>query len=143
MDITPKPHGEKRIIFIADSAYPPDFDFDKRPLNKRYKLYRGKDRSADIETKIHAMRLSQLRYEEKRAAKAGIPLREWLGQKAPEDPMTPQVDEFIDVCDALEALLETVPGTGVVQAPPRYADLMRRKIGLQIALKKALKSPPL
>ena len=33
----PKPDGETRIVFAGDPTYPPDFDFTKRPNNRRWR----------------------------------------------------------------------------------------------------------
>jgi hypothetical protein len=38
VDITPKPTGESRILFIPDECYSPDFDFKKRPVNRRFNM---------------------------------------------------------------------------------------------------------
>ena len=99
IDITPKPHGEDRIVFVPDPSYRVDFDFDRRPLNKRHRLYEPADPSAAITAHIAQMKPAQRAYEEKRAAKAGVTLDQWLRNKKPPDPMTQIIDDFIHVSD--------------------------------------------
>jgi hypothetical protein len=46
VDITPKPDRETRIVFAGDPTLPPDFDFAKRPNNRRARIYQGGSRDA-------------------------------------------------------------------------------------------------
>jgi hypothetical protein len=136
VDITPKPHGETSIVFIQDRRYADDFDFDKRPPSLRFSLYPAVTRTEIAEQSIASMRPAQLEYERKRASKAGEPLTEYLGRKIPPDRNSAAVDEFIEIAGRIDALLETVPGTGPVEAPPGYAALAKRKLILQGLMQK-------
>jgi hypothetical protein len=41
IDITPKPDEETRIVFAGDTSYPAEFDFLKRPNNRRMRTYQA------------------------------------------------------------------------------------------------------
>lgn len=69
IDITPKPHRETRIVFVPDESYPADFDFDNRPTNRRFRIPQAPDYKGLAEAEISRMKLPQLEYEQKRAAR--------------------------------------------------------------------------
>lgn len=74
VDITPKPDGETRIVFAGDPTYPPDFDFTKRPNNRRWRIYQPADRAELAQAEITAFTESQLKYETGRAIRKGVTL---------------------------------------------------------------------
>lgn len=97
-EITPKPHRETHIVFVPDSRFGHDFDFGKRPANKRHRIYSAVDQRADILERIARMKPTQKAYESKRAEKAGLALEEWLAKKLPADPLPQLIDNLIDIC---------------------------------------------
>jgi hypothetical protein len=134
IDITPKPHGEDRIVFVPDASFPADFDFDKRPRNKRHRLYLPNDPAAEIAANIARMTPGQLAYERQRAAKAGVLLEQSLRNKRTPDPMVKIVDDFIRVSDEYDKELDATPGEGYVQATPKLRSLRAEKLWLQTLL---------
>jgi hypothetical protein len=124
-DITPKPHGETRILFVPAPSYPPNFDFDKRPLSKRARLYQSPDLSEAINEQIETMKPTQLAYEQKRAAKAGLTMDQWLLRKRPFDPMPKLIDDFIRTCDEHDRLVDAMPGFGFLTPTP---ELMKKSM---------------
>jgi hypothetical protein len=143
IDITPKPHGETRIVFVPDPSYPTDFDFDKRPRNKRQRLYEPSDPSTEIAAHIARMTLAQRAYEEKRAARAGVTLQQSLRNKRPPDPLLQVIDDFIRVCNEYEKELDAGErvATGHVLAAPKLQALLMEKLRLQKQLKRSATEP--
>lgn len=136
IDITPKPHGETRIVFVADPTYPENFDFDKRPLNRRQRLYEPADPSAEIAEHIARMKPAQSAYEEKRAAKAGVTLEQSLRNKIPADPYAKLVDDFISVSNEFDKAIDAAPGTGYVQPTPQLRAALEDKMRLLEQIKR-------
>ncbi len=122
-DITPKPQGETDIVFVPDLTYPADFDFDKRPRNRRFRLYQPIDPVPVVEQHIARMKPSQLGYENKRAAKAGKSLQEWLLDKQPVDPIPGIIDDLISATARREEALDSIPGTGFIRPTPELLKL--------------------
>jgi len=139
-DITPKPGGEARILFVHDPAYPQDFDFDQRPLNRRARIYDGADPSDDVARLKAQLKGGRLRYEERRAARAGLPLDEWLMRKVAPDPRVRLIDQAIEACDAFEAYFDTLGGAGYVRPDDTLMALMKRRVQTVLALKAQLKT---
>lgn len=135
IDVTPKPHGEKQILFVPDSSVPSDFNFDDRPLNRRRRLYLPPDRSGEIAAQISRMKPAQRKYEEGRAAKAGASLEKFLLDKRPVDQFMLAVDEFIRVCDEFDKEIETA-GRGTISLTGRLRDLFIQKMKLQERIKR-------
>ena len=101
-DITPKPQGELQILFVPDLNHPADFDFTQRPRNRRIRLYRADDDPvvlAEIEGKVANLRGAQRAYEERRAAKAGKTLREWVSASRRADQLSTLIDRLIECCE--------------------------------------------
>ena len=117
-DITPKPQGESEIVFVPDLTIPADFDFDKRPRNRRFRLYQPVDPVRLVMEHIARMKPSQLKYETQRAARAGKTLQQRLLAKQPIDPIPGIIDGLIAATARREEALDSVPGTGFV-APSR------------------------
>lgn len=53
IDITPKPDGETRIVFAGDTSYPAEFDFLKRPNNRRMRTYQATHRPGVASAEIN------------------------------------------------------------------------------------------
>jgi len=131
IDITPKPHREDRIVFVPDPSYSADFDFDKRPLNKRQRLYEPEDPTAEIAAQIARMKPAQRVYERKRATRAGVTLEQSLRNKRPHEQMVRIIDDFIRVCDEYDKEVDATPGMGYIQATPKLRGLLMEKLRLQ------------
>jgi hypothetical protein len=126
VDITPKPDGETRIVFASDPTYPPDFDFTKRPNNRRLRIYQPADRSELAQAKIATFTESQIKYEIGRASRKGLTLEQWIEARILIDPLPDLIDAFIRDTDERESLLKLV-STGFVRNthPQRVKELAR------------------
>jgi hypothetical protein len=126
VDITPKPDGETRIVFAGDATYPPDFDFTKRPNNRRLRIYQPADRSELAQAKIATFTESQIKYEIGRASRKGLTLEQWIEARILIDPLPDLIDAFIRDTDERESLLKLV-STGFVRNthPQRVKELAR------------------
>ena len=134
IDITPKPQGEDRIVLVPDASYPPDFDFDKRPTNRRCRLYQPDDPTPEIQAHIARMKRGQLAYEQKRANKAGITIEQSLRNRRPPDRMVTLIDDFIRVCNEYDGEQDR-QGAGYIEMTPRLAALGLEKFQLQEQIK--------
>jgi hypothetical protein len=128
VDITPKPDSETRIAFAGDPTYPPDFDFTKRPNNRRSRIYQPPDRAELAQAKIATFTESQLNYEVRRATRKGVTLEHWIEARIPIDPLLDHIDAFIRDADERESLLKLV-ATGIVRNtdPQRVKELARNQ----------------
>jgi hypothetical protein len=139
LDITPKPKGEKRILFVPDRSYADDFDFDQRPRNRRKRLYVGadpKEKAAQLDAELSGPKRA---YEERRAQKAGVSWDAWLLSKVPTDPLADVIDQLIATCDAFEEHFDSLGSAGLVQVDEKFQILGRRRMVLQEELKRQLK----
>ncbi|MBR0882379.1 hypothetical protein ABIF65_003322 [Bradyrhizobium japonicum] len=129
IDITPKPQGEASIVFVADRSYAPGFNFHNRPHNRRYRVYQPPDFSPIVDRAISQMKPSQLRYETRRADKAGMSLQNWLMKKAPADSLASLIDSFISTCDKLDQKTDALSGNRNHFSPDsEYLTLTQTKI---------------
>lgn len=109
VDITPKPNGENRILFVQDDSYASDFDFDHRPLNKRICAVETPEPGLYAAERLASMKPSQRLYEESRAQKAGQTIKEWLASRMPIDPRIGLIERFIVACDEVDRLMDAAP----------------------------------
>jgi hypothetical protein len=109
VDITPKPVGEKRILFAPDPAYPHVSDLTHRPRNRRARIYVSASDPSEIARRIAGMNPAQLAYQRRRAGKADMTLEQWLASKMPEDPWKSAIDESIEACAAFERRMDEFP----------------------------------
>jgi hypothetical protein len=126
VDITPKPLGEKTILFAPDPTYADVSDLKCRPRNRRMRIYASADDRSEIARRIASMKPRQLAYERVRASKAGMTLEAWLASKMPADPWASAIDESIEACAALERKMEDFPA-GVKVADAEVALLCDRR----------------
>ncbi len=83
---------------------------DSAPTAARYKIVHvSPDRTADIAERVAGLKGGQRAYEERRAAKAGQSLHEWIGVKHFTDPLIAALPAFIAACDAFDAKLPRLP----------------------------------
>ncbi|WP_439543402.1 hypothetical protein [Hyphomicrobium sp.] len=133
VDITPKPGKETKILFVSDDAYGADFDFDKRPLNRRMSAVEALHPQDYAAARIQQMKPKQLQYEEQRARKAGKTLEEWLAIKMPADQMFELVKELVAVCDEFDRLMDAAPkhSMGHVLADDKLVETIQRRAQLR------------
>ena len=138
LDITPKPMGETRILFVPDRSYPGDFNFDHRPLNRRKRLYVETDPSEEVARAIAQLAGGKRQYEERRAQKAGMNLDAWLLSKMPPDPFAEVIDQLIATCDAFDKHFDSLGTAGTVAVDEKFQKLGLRRLSLQEELKRQL-----
>lgn len=139
LDITPKPRGEPRILFVPDMSYAQDFDFDQRPRNRRQRLYTGSDPAEQVAGMMASLAGGKRQYEERRATKAGMTLEEWLLSKIPADPLAMLIDDLIMTCDAFDQHFDSLGTAGTVAVDDKFERLALRRLTLQHDLKKRIK----
>lgn len=127
-DITPKPKGEDRIIFVPDPSYPQNFNFDNRPRNQRMRIWADIDKGKEAQVLLTQLSQSQHAYESRRAERAGVSLTKWLERKVPSDPIAAAIDEVIAASDVFEAHYDSLGvGGSQIRADARLLALMKRK----------------
>jgi len=133
IDITPKPDGETCIVFAGDPTYPPDFDFRKRPPNRRARLYRPADRAKRAQARIATFNKTQIEYETKRATRKGMTLEQWVESRFSIDPLPDLIDAFIRIADERESLLKpNASGVGMHYSNPGRAMELARNAQLKL-----------
>lgn len=135
-DITPKPKGEKQILFVADRSYKQDFNFDNRPGNRRMRIYNAENREDIAKLKISNLLGKQLEYENKRAQQNGLTLQEWILKKIPTDPLPGIIDQFIKDLEEQQNYMDAISKDGQMPVDARLIDLTRRAQTTLLMLKK-------
>ncbi len=72
-------------------------------------LHVSPDRSQDIADRVASLKGGQRGYEERRAAKAGLSLHDWIGVKEFTDPLPEAISAFISACAAFTGKLTRLP----------------------------------
>lgn len=137
-DITPKPKNESQILFVADLSYVENFDFDRRPRNRRKRIYVGADPVEAAAAAKAKLSEGQRKYEEKRAQKAELNIDDWLMAKVPHDPLADTIDQLIKTCDEFDEHFDALGTAGTVAVDAKIRELALRRIGLQQQLKRQL-----
>jgi len=110
VDITPAVTGDGPSVFVPDPNYPATFDVDQCPPTRYRVLHTAPDLSGAIAERIAQMKPSQRAYEERRAAKVGKTLEDWILGKFPAHPLLQPIAAFVDACQAFDARLPGLPG---------------------------------
>jgi hypothetical protein len=133
IDITPKPDGERHILFAADMSYPPNFDFGQRPGSQRVRIYQPPARPELVQARISRFNDQQIEYERGRAAKKGLSLEQWVETKIPVDPLPDLVDAFVRDSNERDTLYVPSPnGYGRdCTNPHRVIEIDRRRFETQ------------
>jgi hypothetical protein len=128
VDITPKPDRETRIVFAGDPTLPPDFDFAKRPNNRRARIYQPTDRVMLAKARIATFNRTQTKYETNRATRKGMTLEQWVAARLPVDPISGLIEGFIHAADEREKLWVPTPsGVGTRCTDPHRSNELIRK----------------
>ncbi|MGY3236685.1 hypothetical protein ACVMAJ_003575 [Bradyrhizobium sp. USDA 4448] len=141
-DPTPKPDGDRDILFAVDRSRGPGFDFMQRPANRRVRLYRGlsaERRAADL---IACMAPAQIRSEARRADKAGMSLEAFTASRMGPDGLELAIDRFLACCADAEALLKPTPEGQWCEDVRRWRMLEARKAELLARLCKIWRAHP-
>ena len=102
VDITPAVTAEPASLFAPD-------DTEHAPGARYRVLHVSPDRSQDIAGRIASLKPGQRAYEERRAAKAGKSLHDWIGVKSFTDTLSEAIPAFIAACEAFTAKLTHLP----------------------------------
>lgn len=105
LDITPKADGERGVLFAPDQTYWDDFDFFKRPNNRRIRVYGMDEKKEVVEAKILGLSKATLAYEIGRADRKGLTLTQSICSKLPPDRFEILIDTFLQSAGELEAML--------------------------------------
>lgn len=135
LDITPKPDGERRIVFAPHPGYGGDFDFYRRPNNRLYPAYDPGNREAAASDRIARFTPVQHRYESERASKARVSLIDRVTARLPRDPRHIMIDHYIAVVEELHSLTIVRPEGTVLPPSERALGLVRRQSALKAALR--------
>ena len=102
VDITPAVTEEPASLFAPDDT--------EHASGARYRvLHVSPDRSREIAERVGSLKAGQRTYEERRAAKAGKSLHDWIGVKSFADPLVEAIPAFIAACEAFNAKLARLP----------------------------------
>ncbi len=72
-------------------------------------LHVSPDRSAEVAERVASLKAGQRSYEERRAAKAGLTLNDWIAIKSFADPLLEAIPAFIQACALYTAKLAQLP----------------------------------
>jgi hypothetical protein len=126
LDVTPKPDGERNIMFMPDPTYGPDFDFYRRPNSVRMRVYRHDERRDDLTTMIAAFSDVRLSYETVKAFSKGLTVAQSVGMGMKRDRLEKLLDGFLEDVGILESMLVPTPNGMVCKDPRREDELVRR-----------------
>lgn len=125
-DVTPKPDGESRIMFMPDPTYGPHFDFYRRPNSVRMRVYRHDERREGLAIKIAAFSDVRLSYEKAKARSKGVTVAQSVGMGAKRDRLEKLLDGFLEDVGNLESMLVPTPNGMVCKDARREDELVRR-----------------
>lgn len=123
IDITCDVADGDTSLFVPDPSYSETFGPDQRPSTRYHVLHAELDRSEAIAERIVRLKPGQRVYEERRAAKAGKTLEEWIRDKFFADHLSGRINAYIKACDGFDAKLPTLPS--LIQTDPRLLEEKR------------------
>jgi hypothetical protein len=125
-DITPTQEGETPVLFAPDPRYGADFDFRRRPNNRRFRSYGWTEREPLVRAKLAETGAAALAYKARRAEKKGVTLRQTILSSLPRDRLETLIDKFLFAAGQTDAML-TVTARGMeCLAPNSIAQYHRR-----------------
>ena len=136
-DITPTQEGETCVLFAPDPRYGANFDFRRRPNNRRFRSYGWAEREPLVRAKLADASGPALAYRIRRAEKKGVTLRQMILSSLPRDRLEMLIDDFLFAAGQTEGMLTVTERGTECLAPNSIAqyrrrafevDLMRRKI---------------
>jgi hypothetical protein len=99
VDVTPSETGDNVTLFAPDRKFGKNFDFLKRPKNRRRRIY---DPSGGrLETTIASFSARRMDYERRKAATVGLLLPEWIARR---DPLALAIDEYLRIAGELDEI---------------------------------------
>lgn len=126
IDVTPKVDGEKFIMFLPDPLYSAEFDFYKRPNNRRMRTYGHHDRRDAVKAKIAGFNEARVRYEREKATQKGLTLFQSVGTVLKRDHFEKLIDGFLEDVGEFENMLKPTPNGMVCKHPHHNAQFTRR-----------------
>ena len=116
VDITPSGVGDATTSLFAPA------DTEALSGARYLVLHISPDRSAEIAARVAELKAGQRAYEEKRAAKAGQTLYDWIAVKSFTDPLPDAIPAFARACEAFTANLAQLPDL-IDLRPEDYDDI--------------------
>ena len=104
VDITPASTPGSLSLFAPDPAAT-----DLLGIARYRVLHVSPDRSREIAERVGSLKGGQRAYEERRAAKAGLSLHDWIGVKDFTDLLPEAIPAFTAACDAFIAKMSRLP----------------------------------
>lgn len=127
--VTPKPDGERTVLFLPDKRYGPAFDFFKRPSNLRMRVYGHNRRKLAVYAKIAELSEARRNYEVARAAKQGLTLMQSIGSRfAWRDNFEMFIDDFLKNVGVLENMLVPTQDGMACKDPRLESEFHRRSL---------------
>lgn len=136
-DITPTQEGETCVLFAPDPRYGADFDFRRRPNNRRFRSYGWAERETLVRAKFAEGSGPALAYIRRRAEKKNVTVRQLILSSLPRDGLEMLIDEFLFAAGQAGGMLTVTERGTECFAPNSIAeyhrsvfevDRMRRKI---------------
>ena len=131
LDITPKPAGEKSILFLPDRSYRIDFNFDERPRNVRVSIADADAAEIAAQAKMSLLNGARLKYDETQARKRGLPLLEYLRSRHQPTVLPVAVQRWLEACDAFDEHFDSLGGPGQVAIDKKFVELGKRRVEAQ------------
>jgi hypothetical protein len=100
VDVTPNPTGETRILFAAHPELPRGGD-GLHPPSIRARIYRAKERQAELEAKL--LRADDAARET--ARKNGITVRQLMLSRLPRYPLAAEIDDYLRAEGKIQATI--------------------------------------
>ena len=116
IDITPALTEQPHSLFAPVPDAAEELDWDHLPATQYRVLHVPVDLTPLIAPRIAALKPSQRAYEERRAAKAGKSLEDWIAGKFEPDPVPDAIAAFVAACEAFDARLPAL--TELIESRP-------------------------
>lgn len=137
-DITPTQEGETCVLFAPDPTYGADFDFSRRPNNRRFRSYGWTEREPLVRAKLAEASASALDYKRRRAEKNNVTLRQMILTSLPRDPLEVLIDEFLRASGQAEGMLTVTERGTECLAPHSIAQYRRRVFEINLMRKELM-----
>ncbi|MBN8990633.1 MAG: hypothetical protein J0H42_20510 [Rhizobiales bacterium] len=138
-DITPTQEGETCVLFAPDPRYAADFDFKRRPNNRRFRSYGWAEREPLVRAKLGEASGSALEYRRRRAEKKSVTLRQMILSSLPRDRLEMLIDEFLFAAGRTDGMLTVTERGTECLAPNSVAEYRRRVFEINLMRKNIFK----
>lgn len=137
-DITPTQEGETCVLFAPDPRYAADFDFKRRPNNRRFRSYGWAEREPLVRAKLGEASGPALEYRRRRAEKKSVTLRQMILSSLPRDRLEMLIDEFLFAAGRTDGMLTVTERGTECLAPNSVAEYRRRVFEINLMRKEMM-----